>query len=114
MSPEELVACIDFRYIDDALAPDEAVSILRRQSSSRREREAEMLRDGFPAYTTSAGWMGYSDAKIVDLARAAIVDGFSHLKLTVCSDPPTDQRPTRVLRQASRPDSHLLPQATDV
>jgi len=114
MSPEELVACIDFRYIDDALAPDEAVAILRRQSSSRREREAEMLRDGFPAYTTSAGWMGYSDAKIVDLARAAIADGFSHLKLKVGSDPPTDLRRARALRQAIGPDSHLMLDANQV
>jgi L-fuconate dehydratase len=114
MSPEELVACIDFRYIDDALAPDEAVEILRRQSSSRGEREAEMLRDGFPAYTTSAGWMGYSDAKIVDLARAAIEDGFSHLKLKVGSDPTADLRRARALRQAIGPDSHLMLDANQV
>src|ERR1700736_2352342 len=64
MTPEQLVACIDFRYIDDALTPDEAVDLLRRQVSGRRKRETEMIRDGFPAYTTSAGWMGYPDDKI--------------------------------------------------
>jgi L-fuconate dehydratase len=114
MSPEELVACIDFRYIDDALAPDEALEILRRQSSSRGKREAEMLRDGFPAYTTSAGWMGYSDAKMVALARAAMDDGFSHLKLKVGSDPKADLRRARALRQAIGPDRHLMLDANQV
>src|SRR6202162_5198609 len=60
MSPEQLVACIDFRYIDDALSPDEAIEILRINVATRPAREMEMLREGFPAYTTSAGWMGYS------------------------------------------------------
>jgi L-fuconate dehydratase len=114
MSPEELVACIDFRYIDDALTPDEALDILRRQSSSRSEREAEMLRDGFPAYTTSAGWLGYSDAKIISLARAAIDDGFSHLKLKVGSDPKADLRRARALREAIGPDAHLMLDANQV
>src|SRR5260370_37238837 len=98
MSPDELVACIDFRYIDDALAADEALEILRRQSPSRGKREAEMLRDGFPAYTTSAGWMGYPDVKMVALARAAMDEGFSHLMLNVGSDPNAD-----LLRPLARP-----------
>src|SRR2546421_2151996 len=63
MQAEQLVACIDFRYIDDAITPDEAVALLRRLMDGRAERESEMLRDGFPAYTTSAGWLGYSDEK---------------------------------------------------
>jgi L-fuconate dehydratase len=114
MSPEDLVACIDFRYIDDALAPDEALEILRRNLPTRGHREAEMLRDGFPAYTTSAGWLGYSDAKIVSLARAAMGDGFSHLKLKVGSDPRADLRRARALRQAIGPDAHLMLDANQV
>ena len=114
MTPEELVACIDFRYIDDALAPDEALEILRRNSPGRRSREAEMLRDGFPAYTTSAGWLGYADAKIVALARAAIDGGFSHLKLKVGSDPKADLRRARALREAIGPDAHLMLDANQV
>ena len=58
MSPEQLVSCIDFRYITDALAPEEALAILRRNEPTRAEREAEMREHGFPAYTTSAGWLG--------------------------------------------------------
>ena len=59
MTPEQLVSCIDFRYITDALTPDEALDLLRRQAPTKAQREAEMLRDGFPAYTTGAGWSGY-------------------------------------------------------
>src|SRR5689334_6489282 len=61
LSPEEVVACIDFRYIDDALTPAEAITILRRNVSTKPERERLLLSEGFPAYTTSAGWLGYPD-----------------------------------------------------
>ena len=114
MSPEELVACIDFRYIDDALAPDEALDLLRRRMSTRANREAEMLRDGFPAYTTSAGWLGYSDEKINSLARAAMAAGFTHLKLKVGADPVSDLRRARALRTAIGADGHLMLDANQV
>src|SRR5256885_892525 len=64
MSPAEVVRCIDFRYITDAITPDEALAILKELEPSKRKREDEMRRDGFPAYTTSAGWLGYSDDRI--------------------------------------------------
>src|SRR5215204_6331352 len=67
MSPEELISCIDFRYITDAITREEALEILRRNEASKPEREAEMLEDGFPAYTTSAGWLGYSDERLRSL-----------------------------------------------
>jgi len=114
MSPEQLVACIDFRYIDDALAPDEALDLLRRRVSTRANREAEMLRDGFPAYTTSAGWLGYSDEKINSLARAAMAAGFTHLKLKVGADPAADLRRARALRKAIGADGHLMLDANQV
>jgi L-fuconate dehydratase len=114
MSPEELVGCIDFRYIDDALDPDEAVSLLQKNVSSRGMREAEMLRDGFPAYTTSAGWLGYSDGKIVELAGKAMRSGFTHLKLKVGADPQDDLRRARALRQAIGPNAHLMLDANQV
>ncbi len=114
MSPEQLVACIDFRYIDDALAPDEAVDLLRGQVSTRANRETEMLNEGFPAYTTSAGWLGYSDEKINSLARAAMSDGFTHLKLKVGSDPASDLRRARALRKAIGPEGHLMLDANQV
>src|SRR5918994_4365295 len=68
MSPEELVSCVDFRYITDALAPEDALEILRRNEPTKAKREAEMFESGFPAYTTSAGWLGYSDEKIRHLS----------------------------------------------
>jgi L-fuconate dehydratase len=114
MSPEQLVACIDFRYIDDALTPEEATDLLRRQVSGRAEREAEMIRDGFPAYTTSAGWLGYSDAKIMNLATTAMEAGFRHLKLKVGAEPESDLRRARALRQAIGPDGHLMLDANQV
>ena len=114
MSPEQLVACIDFRYIDDALTPDEAIDLLRRNAPTRQQREAEMVRYGFPAYTTSAGWLGYSDTKIVTLARAAMDAGFTHLKLKVGADPKSDLRRARTLREAIGPEGHLMLDANQV
>jgi L-fuconate dehydratase len=64
MTPEQLVACVDFRYITDAITPDQALHMLHTHASTRAERQAELLRDGYPAYTTSAGWLGYSDEEI--------------------------------------------------
>jgi L-fuconate dehydratase len=86
MTPEQLVRCIDFRYITDALTPDEALAILRANDSTKSERIAELARDGYPAYTTSAGWLGYSDDKLRRLCREAIADGFTHLKIKVGRD----------------------------
>src|SRR3712207_1262956 len=77
MSPEQLVACIDFRYITDALTPAEALALLQRNAPTRAEREAEMLRDGYPAYTTSAGWLGYSDTQLRQLCREALSAGWT-------------------------------------
>jgi L-fuconate dehydratase len=114
MSPEQLVACIDFRYMDDALSKAEAIEMLRRQSPTRGAREREMLRDGYPAYTTSAGWLGYPDEKIRTLARKAMADGFTHLKLKVGGDPASDLRRARILREAIGPDNHLMLDANQV
>src|SRR5438874_932319 len=75
MTPRQIVSCIDFRYITDALTPEEAVEILERQAGTKADREAELLRSGYPAYTTSVGWKGYSDERIRALCREAIEDG---------------------------------------
>lgn len=83
MSPEQIVATIDFRYLTDALTQDEAFEILRRARSHREARIDELLRRGYPAYTTSPGWLGYSDEKLEGLARQAIADGFRTIKLKV-------------------------------
>src|SRR5438093_6408371 len=81
MTPRQIVSCIDFRYITDALTPEAALEILERQAPTKAEREAQLLATGYPAYTTSVGWMGYSDEKIRALCRQAIDEGFLHFKV---------------------------------
>jgi L-fuconate dehydratase len=100
MPPERLVACIDFRYIEDALTPDEALEILRRNEATKPEREAILLAEGFPAYTTSAGWLGYSEDSLPERAREALAAGFTHLKLKVGGDPATDLRRAKIVRES--------------
>jgi L-fuconate dehydratase len=114
MSPEQLVACVDFRYIDDALTRAEATAMLRRLAPTRAAREADMLKDGYPAYTTSAGWLGYSDEKIRTLASQAMEVGFTHLKLKVGGDLESDLRRARLLRQAIGPERKLMLDANQV
>jgi L-fuconate dehydratase len=107
MPPEQLVACIDFRYIDDALTPDEALEILRRNEATKPEREAILLAQGFPAYTTSAGWLGYSEDSLPERAREALAAGFTHLKLKVGGDLATDLRRAKIVRESIGPKPHL-------
>jgi L-fuconate dehydratase len=107
MTPEELVACIDFRYIEDALTPDEALAILRRNESTKAEREAILLAEGFPAYTTSAGWIGYREDSLPERAREALAAGFTHLKLKVGGDIDVDLRRARLVRDAIGPGHRL-------
>ena len=98
MTPAELVSCIDFRYITDAITRDEAMAILERHASTKAAREAELLRSGYPAYTTSVGWMGYSDALIRRLCRDALDDGFAHFKVKVGSTRDDDRRRVGLVR----------------
>jgi L-fuconate dehydratase len=107
LSPEQLVACIDFRYIDDVLAPAEALAILRRNETTKADREALLRADGFPAYTTSAGWLGYAEETLVERAQAALDAGFTHLKLKVGGDPDSDLRRAMLVRDAIGPEHRL-------
>jgi len=108
------VASVDFRYIDDVLSRDEAIELLRRQRPARASREAEMRRNGYPAYTTSAGWLGYSDDHIRDLAREAMAAGFTHVKLKVGTELASDLRRARLIREAIGPTAHLMLDANQV
>jgi L-fuconate dehydratase len=107
LAPEEIVACIDFRYIDDALTPDEALEILRRNRPTSAERERILLADGFPAYTTSAGWLGYAEETLAARARDAVAEGFTHLKIKVGGDLEADLRRGRIVREAVGRDLRL-------
>jgi L-fuconate dehydratase len=114
MSPEQLVSCIDFRYISDAITPVEALAILERMAPTRGEREAEMLRSGFPAYTTSVGWLGYSDEKLRTLCRQAVAAGWSHVKMKVGQNIEDDVRRARIVREEIGPDRRLMMDANQV
>lgn len=99
LRPEEIVRCIDFRYITDALTPDEALEILKTNAPTRDARIAEMLRDGYPAYTTSAGWLGYTDQQLRQLCRDAIAEGWTHFKIKVGADIEDDIRRCTIIRE---------------
>jgi L-fuconate dehydratase len=104
MCPQEIVDCIDFRYITDALTPEEALEILRRSEQAKAGRIAHLLGHGYPAYSTTPGWLGYSDAKLVRLARGAVAAGFRTIKLKVGADVADDVRRCRLAREAIGPD----------
>jgi len=108
MSPEELVACIDFRYITDALTPEEALAILRQNAPTRAGREAELMRDGYPAYTTSAGWLGYPDDEIRRLCREGLDAGWSHFKIKVGENLEDDLRRSALIRDEIGPHRKLM------
>jgi L-fuconate dehydratase len=114
MSPEQLVALVDFRHMTDALTPDEAVDLLRDREPGRAERERRLLADGLPAYTTSPGWLGYSDDKLRALIAEAIAEGFAHIKLKVGANPEDDVRRCALARDAMGPDLPLLIDANQV
>ncbi len=107
MSPEQIVALVDFRYLTDALTPEQALAILRAALPGREERRAELLRDGYPAYTTSVGWLGYDDAKIRRLCREALAEGWTRFKLKVGADVEDDIRRARIVREEIGPDRML-------
>ncbi|MEU2774676.1 L-fuconate dehydratase [Streptomyces sp. NPDC007162] len=105
--PEWIVRQIDFRYLTDALTPEEALAILRRGREGAAERRARLLERGFPAYTTSAGWLGYDDEKLTRLAAQAVADGFRQIKLKVGADLADDIRRCRVARAVVGPDIRM-------
>ena len=107
MTPEELVALVDFRYISDALTPERALDRLRSLAPGRAEREAELRRDGYPAYSTSVGWLGYDDDKIRRLCREALAEGWTRFKLKVGADVDDDRRRARIVREEIGPDAMM-------
>jgi L-fuconate dehydratase len=114
MTPEELVRCLDFRFVTDALTPEEAVRLLRRNVSTRGQREREMLERGYPAYTTSAGWLGYPEEKIRRLAREAVAEGWTHFKQKVGGTLEDDVQRARILREEIGWDRTLMMDANQV
>jgi L-fuconate dehydratase len=114
MTPAELVGLIDFRHISDELSPDQALDLFRAQSSGRAERIAILEQDGFEAYATSPGWLGYSDSQLRERAAAAVADGYGTIKLKVGNDLRADQRRLSIAREVIGPDIGLAIDANQV
>jgi L-fuconate dehydratase len=107
MSPEEIVALVDFRYLTDALTPDDALAILRAGVPGRAERIAHLKADGYPAYSTTPGWLGYDDEKLTRLCKEAVAAGFRQIKLKVGADLCDDLRRIKVAREVCGPDIRI-------
>jgi L-fuconate dehydratase len=114
MTPEQIVACIDFRYISDALTPQEALELLQRHDATKAARIAEMLEHGYPSYTTGAGWSGYSDEHMRELCRGMLAQGWTHFKLKVGLKPEEDIRRARIMREEIGPNNTLMMDANQV
>jgi L-fuconate dehydratase len=114
MTPEEQVALIDFRYLTDVLTPTDALVTLRAKAPGRAARITALETDGYPAYTTSAGWLGYDDDKVRRLCHEAVADGFDHVKLKVGRSLEDDLRRTRIAREVIGPDRELMVDANQV
>ena len=113
-SPEDLVRAIDFRYLGDCITRDEALDLLRQQVPGKAQRIATLEREGYPCYTTSAGWLGYSDDKLRRLCQEAIDAGFSHVKLKVGANLEDDIRRLKIAREVIGPDRKLMIDANQV
>jgi L-fuconate dehydratase len=98
LTPEQLMGLVDFRYLTDALTPDEAVGLLEQGRAGREQRIGTLLRDGYPAYSTTPGWLGYSDDKLAALCAEAVADGFTQVKIKVGARLADDQRRCAIAR----------------
>lgn len=114
MSPEELVKLIDFRYITDCITPEEALALLQKRAVGKAERWATLEREGYPCYTTSAGWLGYDDDKLRRLCQQAIDAGFNHVKMKVGRDKADDIRRLTIAREVLGPNRQLMIDANQV
>jgi L-fuconate dehydratase len=114
MTADEFVRCVPFRYITDALTPQEALTIVQRNERTKAEREAFLQEHGYPAYTTSAGWLGYSDDQLRALCREGLEQGWSHFKVKVGRDLEDDKRRVRIIREEIGPHRKLMVDANQV
>jgi L-fuconate dehydratase len=114
LTPEDLVRCVDFRYLTDALTPDNALAHLQALAPTKAAREGTIRAQGYPAYTTSAGWLGYSDEKLRKLCREAVVQGWSHLKIKVGRDLRDDLRRCTIIREEIGFERKLMLDANQV
>ncbi|KAG6876845.1 hypothetical protein C0993_012640 [Termitomyces sp. T159_Od127] len=109
LTPEEIVQSAAFRYISDAITKEEALALLKEKEASKKEREAKVIELGYPAYVTSAGWLGYTDEKIARLTREAVGQGFNHFKMKVGADQANDMRRAKIIRSIIDDPQYLPP-----
>ncbi|WP_328320117.1 L-fuconate dehydratase [Kribbella sp. NBC_00382] len=114
MSPEELVAAADLRYLSDVFSPEQAIALLAGREGGRKQRVDEIAATGYPCYTTSAGWLGYSDAKLRRLCEEAVAAGYHHVKLKVGANLDDDIRRCGIAREVLGPDGKLMIDANQV
>ncbi|MFD2567063.1 L-fuconate dehydratase [Pseudotenacibaculum haliotis] len=114
MTPEEFVSCVDFTYITDAITPEEALALLKAKEDTKQKRIQQLREKGYPAYTTSAGWLGYSDEKIRRLSREAKEEGFTHIKIKVGRDLEDDVRRAAIIREEIGSDMKLMMDANQI
>ncbi|MBX3528974.1 MAG: L-fuconate dehydratase [Rhizobiaceae bacterium] len=114
MTPEQVLSIVDFRYLTDALTPEEALTILRKAEAGKAARIADLEANGYPCYTTSAGWLGYDDDKLRRLAQEAIDAGFDHIKMKVGRDLQDDIRRLTICREVIGPDRYMMIDANQV
>ncbi|MCG8507406.1 MAG: fuconate dehydratase [Sphingomonadales bacterium] len=113
-TPEEFVSTIDFRHMHDVLDEEEALSILRAAQQGKAERIETLLKRGYPAYTTSVGWLGYSDDKLRTLCKEAVADGWEAIKLKVGKSLDDDRRRLMIARETVGPDVEIMIDANQV
>ena len=114
MSPEQLVECIDFRYLTDCITPEEALQLLTKQAEGKAARLQNLLAQGYPCYTTSAGWLGYSEEKLARLCQEAVDEGFNYIKLKVGRNLEEDKRRVQIARDIIGPDRNLMIDANQI
>ncbi|CAK6970227.1 mitochondrial enolase superfamily member 1 [Scomber scombrus] len=108
MDPKQIVSCIDFRYITDVLTEEEALDLLLKAQEGKQQREDQMLREGYPAYTTSCAWLGYPDQQLKQLCTDALKTGWSRFKVKVGADLEDDIRRCRLIREMIGPNNTLM------
>lgn len=114
LSPQALVNCIDFRYLTDCIDKDEALALLEKRSEGKVQRKQTLLAEGYPCYTTSAGWLGYDDEKLARLCQEAVDNGFNHIKLKVGRDLAEDKRRVKIAREIIGDERTLMIDANQI
>lgn len=114
LTPEQLVSTIDFRYITDFITKEEAIRMLRNNEVDKKKREKFLIENGYPAYTTQIGWLGYSDEKVKELCKKFLDLGFTSFKAKVGQNMKDDIQRCRLIRETIGYENKLMLDANQV